>query len=175
MQKNKQPFSLKDFEQGLMLAGYISPINATEVNERERLCEFEQKNRKKENLFKMEKIKLKLDAIQITVWRFCFLVWVDNQVYCEMMPVEYELMIELVNKKRQYLSEIPKKMSLTLKRSEALAMYRLLGVTRIPQEYKIECVIRDALLDTLQRKLFHPSKPITPHGTQHWDYRLSES
>jgi hypothetical protein len=43
---NKKEFTLKDFEKGLMLAGYITPINANEVNEKKLLDEFEKGNAK---------------------------------------------------------------------------------------------------------------------------------
>ena len=37
----KKEFTLQDFEKGLMLAGYISPINVTEVNEKKQLADFD--------------------------------------------------------------------------------------------------------------------------------------
>lgn len=43
----KKNFTLQDFEKGLMLAGYISPISIYEVNEKERLKEYDAKNSKK--------------------------------------------------------------------------------------------------------------------------------
>ena len=41
--KKIKPFSLEDFEKGLMLAGYLSPTSISEVNERKELEEYEKK------------------------------------------------------------------------------------------------------------------------------------
>ena len=47
-----EPFSMEDFEKGLMLAGYISPSSISELNERNQLEEYEkQLAKEKSNLF----------------------------------------------------------------------------------------------------------------------------
>ena len=50
----KEKFTFQDLEKGLMLAGYISPINSTEVNEKKKLAAYdkEQAKVKKEIYFK---------------------------------------------------------------------------------------------------------------------------
>lgn len=50
----KKQFTIEDFEKGLMLAGYISPKNTTEIKEREALQKYdkEQAKQKKELYFK---------------------------------------------------------------------------------------------------------------------------
>lgn len=49
---NKKNFTISDFEQGLMLAGYITPINAYEVMEKEMLAEYDEKsNRAKQIIY----------------------------------------------------------------------------------------------------------------------------
>ena len=53
---NKQPFTMEDFEQGLMLAGFITPASVKELIEREALDEYEialdaKSRRNKSNLF----------------------------------------------------------------------------------------------------------------------------
>lgn len=52
--KKIKPFSLEDFEKGLMLAGYVSPTTISEVNERNELEEYEKKLdlEKSKNFFK---------------------------------------------------------------------------------------------------------------------------
>lgn len=41
---NKKSFTIRDFEHGIMLAGYVTPINANEVIEKEMLDEFDKQN-----------------------------------------------------------------------------------------------------------------------------------
>ena len=43
---NKKSFTISDFEHGLMLAGYVTPINANEIIEKEMLNEFDKQNNK---------------------------------------------------------------------------------------------------------------------------------
>jgi hypothetical protein len=54
MDKKTEKFTLRDFEKGLMLAGYISPINSEEVNEKKRLEVYDKQitEAKKEIYFK---------------------------------------------------------------------------------------------------------------------------
>jgi len=50
--KNKKLFSFQDFEKGLMLAGYVSPINSEEVKEREVLTAYDKEQAKeKKNIY----------------------------------------------------------------------------------------------------------------------------
>lgn len=50
--KNSAKFTLEDFEKGLMLAGYLSPINANEVIEKNLLDEHDKKETKeKQNIY----------------------------------------------------------------------------------------------------------------------------
>lgn len=53
-ENEKKPFSMDDFEKGLMLAGLISPINAKELNERTELEHYEReiKEQKRKTYFK---------------------------------------------------------------------------------------------------------------------------
>ncbi len=41
--KKIKPYSIEDFEKGLMLAGYLSPTSISEINERNNLAEYEKK------------------------------------------------------------------------------------------------------------------------------------
>lgn len=52
MSKNKQKFTIEDFEKGLMLAGYLNPKNEQELLERESLEEYENANKPSNIYFK---------------------------------------------------------------------------------------------------------------------------
>jgi hypothetical protein len=60
---NKKSFTVKDFEQGLMLAGYVTPINACEVNEKEMLAEYDKQNNKAKQIIYFKRSVLAAEII----------------------------------------------------------------------------------------------------------------
>lgn len=61
--KNRKPFSVEDFEKGLMLAGYISPINSDEIKERETLQEYEEGKAKKNKSIYFKRVVLAAEIV----------------------------------------------------------------------------------------------------------------
>lgn len=60
---NKKSFTVSDFEQGLMLAGYVTPINANEVNEKEMLDEYDKQNNKAKQIIYFKRSVLAAEII----------------------------------------------------------------------------------------------------------------
>jgi hypothetical protein len=60
---NKKSFTIRDFEQGLMLAGYVTPINANEVTEKEMLYEYDKQNIKAKQIIYFKRSVLAAEII----------------------------------------------------------------------------------------------------------------
>lgn len=71
--KTKKGFTVKDFEKGLMLAGYISPINVTELNEREALNKYE---------LKIESMKLTKENLEEWVSELNRIIFREHGIEC---------------------------------------------------------------------------------------------
>lgn len=72
MEKDKNKFSFQDFEKGLMLAGYLSPANAMEVNERKVLEEFDKKKAKENKEIYFKRIVLAAEIVNQLLDEFTF-------------------------------------------------------------------------------------------------------
>ena len=72
MKKNKAPFSLEDFEKGLMLAGYFSPINLSEINERSILIEYEREKSKENQSIYFRRVVLAAEIVYQLHTEFTF-------------------------------------------------------------------------------------------------------
>jgi hypothetical protein len=60
---NKKPFTIRDFEQGLMLAGYVTPINADELTEKEMLYDYDKQNNKAKQIIYFKRSVLAAEII----------------------------------------------------------------------------------------------------------------
>ena len=60
---NKKSFTIRDFEQGLMLAGYVTPINSDEVTEKEMLYEYDKQNNKVKQIIYFKRSVLAAEII----------------------------------------------------------------------------------------------------------------
>ena len=71
-EKNNKPFSFEDFEKGLMLAGYISPSDSTEIRERELLAEFDEKEAKDNRNIYFKRVVLAAEIVNELHEEFTF-------------------------------------------------------------------------------------------------------
>ncbi len=56
--KTKEPFTMEDFEKGLMLAGFITPASTSELHDREVLEEYERSSDNKQNNVFFQRVTL---------------------------------------------------------------------------------------------------------------------